>query len=72
MRYSGKKVKCNLRTGLRKFWKIEEEGEITGELLYVGQETEDDGTLYVCAYVILEDGRVIGVDPTNLVFIKEK
>ena len=65
------KVKCNLVPSLRRFWRLPLEGDIFGELLYVGQEVDGDDP-YSCAYVIVEDGRVIGVDPTNLVFIREK
>ena len=65
------KVKCKLVPSLRRYWKLPEEGDIVGELLYVGQEMDGDEP-YVCAYVILEDGRVIGVNPTDMTFIKEK
>lgn len=65
------KVKCNLARSIRKYWKLPEEGDIYAELLHIGQEMDGDDP-YVCAFVILEDGRVIGVNPTDLVFIREK
>lgn len=59
---------------ISKYWqdmlKLDEE-ETDGYVLGIYQIAEEKGEAYPVTVVELEDGRVIMVDPTNIIFEKE-